>query len=45
LTLSPTPSGLDRKAAEAYAEALAKHVLPELATEQDLEVSIERPAF
>ncbi len=35
-------SGLDRNAAKAHAEALAKHVLPQLVTKQDLEIAIER---
>ena len=35
-------SGLDRKAAEAHAEALAKYALPEPVTKQDLEIAIER---
>lgn len=35
-------AGLDRKAAEAHAEALARHVVPELVTRADLEQAIER---
>lgn len=35
-------SGLERSAAEAQAEALAKYVPPQLVTKQDLEIAIER---
>jgi hypothetical protein len=35
-------AGVDRKAAEAQAEAPIKHVLPELVTKADLEQVIER---
>jgi hypothetical protein len=35
-------SGLDRKAAEAQAEALASHVLPQLVTKTDLDIAVER---
>ena len=38
-------AGLDRKAAEAHAEALAQHILPNLVTKADLaeaQVDIER---
>jgi hypothetical protein len=35
-------SGLDRDKAEAQAEALAKHVLPQLVTKPDLDIAIER---
>jgi hypothetical protein len=35
-------AGISRSAAEAQAEALAKHVLPELVTKADLEIAIER---
>jgi hypothetical protein len=35
-------SGLDRKTAEAHAEALAKYVLPDLVTKHDLEIAVER---
>jgi hypothetical protein len=35
-------SGLDRQAAEAQAEALATHVLPQLVTKPDLDIAIER---
>ncbi len=35
-------AGVPRSAAEAQAEALAKHVLPELVTKTDLEIAIER---
>ena len=34
-------SGLDRDKAEAQAEALAKHVLPQLVTKPDLDIAIE----
>ncbi|MGQ0664998.1 MAG: hypothetical protein ACT4P2_15740 [Pseudomonadota bacterium] len=30
-------SGVDRKTAEAHVEAMTKHMLPDLATKQDLE--------
>jgi hypothetical protein len=35
-------SGVDRKAAEAQAEALTKHVLPDLVTRADLDQAVER---
>jgi hypothetical protein len=35
-------AGLERYAAEARAEALATHVLPELVTKADLDIAIER---
>jgi hypothetical protein len=35
-------AGIDRNAAEAQAEALAKYVLPELVTKADLDVGLER---
>ena len=35
-------AGLGRDAAEAQAEAPAKHVLPELVTKSDLDIAIER---
>lgn len=35
-------AGVDRRAAEAQAEALVKHVLPDLVTKADLEQAIER---
>jgi hypothetical protein len=35
-------AGIDRRAAEAQAEALAIHVLPQLVTKADLEIAIER---
>lgn len=35
-------SGINRQAAEAHAEALAQHVLPELVTKADLDIAIER---
>ena len=34
--------GVDRRAAEAHAEALTHHVLPDLATKTDLEQGLER---
>ena len=37
-------AGVDRRAAEAQAEALVKHVLPDLVTKADLEQAIERLA-
>jgi hypothetical protein len=35
-------AGVDRRAAEAQAEALVKHVLPDLVTKADLEQAVER---
>ncbi len=35
-------AGIERKAAEAQAEALVSHVLPDLVTKADLEQAIER---
>jgi predicted component of type VI protein secretion system len=35
-------AGLDRQAAEAQAEAIVRHILPDLATKADLEQAIER---
>jgi len=35
-------AGLDRHAAEAQAEALVKHVLPDLATKSDLDHAVAR---
>ena len=35
-------AGVDRRAAEAQAEALIKYVLPELVTKADLEQALER---
>jgi len=35
-------AGVDRNAAEAQAEALAKYVLPELLTKADLDIGLER---
>ncbi len=35
-------AGVDRRAAEAQAEALARHVLPQLVTKADLDIAIER---
>lgn len=35
-------AGLDRQAAEAQAEALTKHILPDLATKADLDQLAER---
>jgi hypothetical protein len=35
-------AGVDRKAAEAQAEALIKYVLPDLVTKADLEQALER---
>jgi hypothetical protein len=35
-------AGVERRAAEAHAEALTKHVLPDLATKPDLEQAIGR---
>lgn len=35
-------AGVDRRAAEAHAEALATHVLPQLVTKADLDIAIER---
>jgi hypothetical protein len=35
-------AGVEREAAEAHAEALIGHVLPDLVTKADLEHSIER---
>jgi hypothetical protein len=35
-------AGMDRGAAEAQAEALARHVLPQLVTKADLDVAVER---
>ncbi|MGA8381820.1 MAG: hypothetical protein WB710_11910 [Stellaceae bacterium] len=35
-------AGVERGAAEAHAEALAAHVLPQLVTKADLEIAIER---
>ncbi len=35
-------AGVERGAAEAHAEALAAHVLPQLVTKADLDIAIER---
>lgn len=35
-------AGVDRRAAEAHAEALTHHVFPELATKADLEQGLDR---
>jgi hypothetical protein len=35
-------AGVDRKAAEAHAEALTRHVLPDLVTKVDLEQAVNR---
>ncbi|HEX3952650.1 MAG TPA: hypothetical protein VHW90_03685 [Stellaceae bacterium] len=35
-------AGIDRDAAEAQADALARYVLPQLVTKMDLEVAVER---
>jgi hypothetical protein len=35
-------AGIDRSAAEAQAEALANHVLPQLVTKADLDIAVER---
>lgn len=35
-------AGVDRRAAEAQAEALATHVLPQLVTKADLDSAVER---
>ena len=35
-------AGVERGAAEAHAEALTTHVLPQLVTKADLEIAIER---
>jgi hypothetical protein len=35
-------AGVERGAAEAHAEALARHVLPQLVTKADLDIAIER---
>ena len=35
-------AGVERRAAEAQAEALVKHVLPDLVTKADLEQAVER---
>ena len=35
-------AGIDRRAAEAHAEALTRHVLPDLATKADLEQAVNR---
>lgn len=35
-------AGVDRRAAEAQAEALATHVLPQLVTKADLDIAVER---
>ena len=35
-------AGVERQAAEAHAEALIHHVLPDLATKADLEQAVER---
>ncbi|MBV8888800.1 MAG: hypothetical protein JO305_03945 [Alphaproteobacteria bacterium] len=35
-------AGVERRAAEAQAEALIKHVLPDLVTKTDLDQAIER---
>jgi len=35
-------AGVDRQAAEAQAEAMAKYVLPQLITKADLDIAIER---
>jgi hypothetical protein len=35
-------AGVERDAAEAQAEALAKYVLPQLVTKADLDVAVER---
>ena len=34
--------GVERSAAEAQAEALEKHVLPQLLTKADLDIAVER---
>jgi hypothetical protein len=41
-TKSLEAAGVDRRAAEAHAEALTHHVLPDLATKADLEQGLER---
>lgn len=41
-TKSLEAAGVDRRAAEAQAEALVKHVLPDLVTKSDLDQAIER---
>jgi len=35
-------AGVDQQAAEAQAEAMARHVLPQLVTKADLDIAIER---
>jgi hypothetical protein len=35
-------AGVERQAAEAHAEALTRHVLPDLATKTDLDQAVER---
>jgi hypothetical protein len=35
-------AGVDRRVAEAQAEAMVKHVLPDLVTKADLEQALER---
>ena len=35
-------AGVDRDAAEAKANALGKHVLPQLVTKADLDIAVER---
>jgi hypothetical protein len=35
-------AGVDRRAAEAHAEALTKHVLPDLVSKPDLEQALDR---
>lgn len=35
-------AGIERGAAEAQAEALASHVLPQLVTKADLDIAVER---
>ena len=35
-------AGIDRDQAEAHAEAVAHHVIPELSTKQDLEAAVSR---
>jgi hypothetical protein len=35
-------AGLDRKSAEAHAEAISQHIVPELVTKSDLDQAVER---
>jgi hypothetical protein len=37
---APRGAGIDRKAAEAHAEAMARHVFPQLATKADLDKAV-----